>query len=115
MERRSDLADLIRIGREREHLSQEELAQRSGLSRNTIAALELSRIAVPSPAIVRALSRSLGIPNREFLQAAGYDVEGDGEALRLAEGRMLSHFERVIEDLRRQLRRREPEGNGLAE
>src|SRR5262245_55959308 len=62
----------LRAQRHRAHLSQEELAERSGLSERTIRNLEADRVRVPRASTARLLGEALGLtgPAREaFLQA----------------------------------------------
>ena len=66
------LGELLRAQRHRAHLSQEELAERSGLSERTIRNLEADRVRVPRASTARLLGEALGLtgPAREaFLQA----------------------------------------------
>ncbi len=58
-------ADWLRTARETAKLSQEELAERSGLSPNTIGALERGEHRRPYPATIRALVRALGLGEDE--------------------------------------------------
>ena len=63
---------LLRAQRHRAHLSQEELAERSGLSERTIRNLEADRVRVPRASTARLLGEALGLTGsaREaFLQA----------------------------------------------
>lgn len=59
----SDVAEMLRIARREARLSQEELAQRAGVARTTVARMEnLSRGDMSVSALVR------------LLEAAGYDL-----------------------------------------
>lgn len=66
------LAELVRDARNRNKWTQEELAERMGVERNWIAALETSRIELPSPDRFELLERHLGVTREEMLRAAGY-------------------------------------------
>jgi transcriptional regulator with XRE-family HTH domain len=95
------LADLVRQHREREGLTQQQLAERSGISRNTIAAIELGRVRIPSPEIVRSLARPLRVTVREMLQAMGYPIEDDAAAAAVAEDRVLQEIADLLARFRR--------------
>jgi transcriptional regulator with XRE-family HTH domain len=55
----SELQQRIREARRRAMLSQTELAERSGVSRGTVARLELGLFVEPTPRTMRGLSRAL--------------------------------------------------------
>jgi len=68
------LASLLRAWRQRALLSQEELAERAGLSVGTIRGVESGRIRRPRGATVRYLADALGLVDREratLVSAAG--------------------------------------------
>jgi tetratricopeptide (TPR) repeat protein/transcriptional regulator with XRE-family HTH domain len=63
-------------------LTQEDLAERSGVSVRTIADIERGRTRRPYPSSVRALSRALGLPDATGTElVARYRAPGDGPAL----------------------------------
>jgi transcriptional regulator with XRE-family HTH domain len=69
---------LLRSQRQRAHLSQEELAARSGLSERTIRNLEANRVRVPRASTARLLAEALGQagPEREaFVRACRGDPD----------------------------------------
>src|SRR3984957_19374140 len=60
-------------------LTQEDLAERSGVSVRAIADLERGRTRRPYPSSVRALARALGLPARAGAElVAWYRAGGDG-------------------------------------
>ena len=60
-------------------LTQEDLAERSGVSVRAIADLERGRTRKPYPSSVRALTRALGMPDTAGTElVARYRVAGDG-------------------------------------
>lgn len=66
------LAEMIRDARNRNKWTQEELAERMGVERNWIAALETGRIELPSIDRFELLEQHLGVTREEMLRAAGY-------------------------------------------
>jgi len=62
---RGALGGLLRAYRERALLTQEQLADRAGVSVRTIRDLERGRIQRPLPATVRLLADALGIPEQQ--------------------------------------------------
>jgi transcriptional regulator with XRE-family HTH domain len=69
-------------------LTQEELAERSGLSVRAIADLERGRTRRPYPSSVRALARALGLPDSAGAElVARYRAGGDYAAGALRAGR----------------------------
>src|SRR5712692_6610953 len=62
----SSFGDLVRKWRWRAGLTQEELADRSGLSVRAIRDLESGRIAQPRPGSQRLLAAALGLDDHEF-------------------------------------------------
>lgn len=80
------LAGLVRALRERVPLSQEELAQRSGLSVGTIRGLESGRIHRPRSGSVRGLADALGLTDEDrkalVVVARGQHIEADGTTVR---------------------------------
>src|SRR5579863_8373054 len=63
-------------------LTQEDLAERSGVSVRTIADMERGRTRRPYPSSVRALIRALGLPDATGTElVARYRVPGDEPAL----------------------------------
>src|SRR5258705_2958691 len=71
------LARLVRINRERLHLTQTELAEQVGVSRSAISELEAGRIEQPRAAVFARLGKALGLPAAALLAAAGYPAEGE--------------------------------------
>ncbi|HQY29912.1 MAG TPA: helix-turn-helix domain-containing protein, partial [Thermomicrobiales bacterium] len=57
--------ELLRTMRENQGLTQEELAERAGLSRDAISALERGRRSRPHPATVKAINAALGVSMEE--------------------------------------------------
>ena len=57
----------LRAERERAVLSMQELAQRSRVSRQTIARLESGQAPEPYPSTIRKLARALGIRPQELV------------------------------------------------
>src|SRR5258705_13743723 len=72
------LARLVRINRERLHLTQTELAEQVGVSRSAISELEAGRIEQPPAAVFPRLGKALGLPPPALLAAAGYPAECEG-------------------------------------
>src|SRR6478672_1483101 len=72
----------LRRSRERAGLSQEELAERAGISANAISALERGVRRHPYPATVRALANALDLPGdeRSAFVATGRDHPTEREA-----------------------------------
>ena len=66
------LAGLVRARRERLHLTQQELAQRIGVSRSEISEIEAGRIQHPRPGVFARLGKVLGVPGAALLAAVGY-------------------------------------------
>lgn len=69
---RQRLAALVRSRREAMKLTQSELAERIGCSREQITAIEAGRVQLPSPEIAKGLERELGISEQDILRTAGY-------------------------------------------
>jgi predicted ATPase/DNA-binding XRE family transcriptional regulator len=61
----STFSDLLRHLRERSGLTQEELAERSGLSRDAISALERGRRTRPHPPTLKAIGGALGLSDAD--------------------------------------------------
>src|SRR3954454_16189955 len=57
--------DLLRTLRKRAGLTQEELAERSGLSRDAISALERGRRTRPHPPTLKAIGGALGLSDAD--------------------------------------------------
>jgi len=57
----ADVADRLKVARERFPLSQRELGQRSGVAVSSIADIERRHVARPRPATIRALAQALGV------------------------------------------------------
>jgi transcriptional regulator with XRE-family HTH domain len=62
------LATVIRELREREKLTQEELAKRAKVARGYLAKLEVGHSKNPSIATMKRLARALGVPVTELLE-----------------------------------------------
>ena len=71
------LGRLVRVNRERLHLTQGELAEQVGVSRSAISELEAGRIEQPRAAVFSRLGKALGVPAAALLAAAGYPAEGE--------------------------------------
>ncbi len=96
------LAQLVRARREAMHLTQEQLAERVGVSRSEISEIEAGRVRHPRTPVFTRLGRTLGLPASALLAAVGYaasemagvpeavDAEGAEELLIL--GAMLAHM-----------------------
>ncbi|MFN8591164.1 MAG: helix-turn-helix domain-containing protein [Thermomicrobiales bacterium] len=84
----SSFGEQLRRLREAVGLTQEELAERAGLSRDAVGALEAGRRRHPHPQTVRALAGGLGLSDREALalraavpkRAAGSPADGEARA-----------------------------------
>lgn len=61
------LTNTLRLQRARLDITQEELAERIGVSRKTINTIERERF-VPSTLLALKLSRALGVPVEEIFQ-----------------------------------------------
>ena len=61
------LTNTLRLHRARLDITQEELAERIGVSRKTINTIERERF-VPSTMLALKLSRALGVPVEEIFQ-----------------------------------------------
>jgi transcriptional regulator with XRE-family HTH domain len=102
----SKIGDFVRIERERtgpqpgeiekrsqrtrvmSGITQDELAARTNLPRDTIAAIERGAIAHPDPDIVHSLAAALDQPVDAFVEAMGYQLSGQTTAVQAAEQRM---------------------------
>ena len=62
------MRELIRILRKQQGLSQEQLAQRIGKARSTVAMYELGVNIVPIP-VLYAIARALDVPITRFFEA----------------------------------------------
>jgi len=65
----------IKSLREQNHLSQRELAEKSGVSNAEISRLETGGRKKPSPMVLKALAPYLGVPYETLMQQAGYIAE----------------------------------------
>ncbi len=72
------LARIVRVSRERLHLTQHELARDVGVSRSEIAEIEAGRIAAPRADVFARLAGALQLPVAALLAASGF-VLGEGE------------------------------------
>ena len=63
--RRADFATQLRLAREAAGLTQDELAERAGISPNAVGGLERGEHRRPYPATVRALAAALGLSDAE--------------------------------------------------
>jgi hypothetical protein len=79
----SSLAGLVRMLRERALLSQEELAERAGLSVRTIRGIESNRLNQPRGSSIRLLADALGLAGQD--RTALFEV-AVGELARPAHG-----------------------------
>lgn len=61
------LSGRVKAGRRKARLTQEVLAQRVGMTRQWVAAVETDRIAQPRPAQLRSLAEELGLDYSELL------------------------------------------------
>ncbi|HEV8228487.1 MAG TPA: helix-turn-helix transcriptional regulator [Candidatus Limnocylindria bacterium] len=92
---------LVRTNRERLRLTQQQLAERVGVSRSAISELEAGRIEQPRAAVFARLGKALGLPAAALLAAAGYpasevvmEIEADELALLAASLAQLAGSER---------------------
>lgn len=73
------LGELVRVAREREGLTQADLAERLGIERTMVSQLELGRPKKPiEPTVVNRLATILNLSVLEMVIALGYDVRFDG-------------------------------------
>src|SRR5258706_15272429 len=72
------LARLVRINRERLHLTQTELAEQVGVSRSAISELEAGRIEQPPAPVFARPGKAPGLPAPGLPAAAGYPPRGGG-------------------------------------
>lgn len=66
------LGDRLRWYRERAKLSQGDLAEVVGVTRDYISSIEIGRIGVVYPRVFNGLQRTLGFPGWELLELMGY-------------------------------------------
>lgn len=66
------LGQLVRARRSALHLTQQQLAQRVGVSRSEISEIEAGRVRHPRAGIFARLGRVLGLPATVLLAAVGY-------------------------------------------
>ncbi len=66
------LGDRLRWYRERAKLSQGDLAEVVGVTRDYISSIEIGRIGVVYPRVFNGLQRALGFPGWELLELMGY-------------------------------------------
>jgi transcriptional regulator with XRE-family HTH domain len=92
---------LVRTNRERLRLTQQQLAERVGVSRSAISELEAGRIEQPRAAVFARLGKALGLPAAALLAAAGYpasevimEIEADELAILAASLAQLAGNER---------------------
>jgi transcriptional regulator with XRE-family HTH domain len=64
--RNQDFGELLRRRRLAAHLTQEELAERSGLSARSVRNLERGRVRFPRPASLRLLGSALGLAGEDL-------------------------------------------------
>ena len=93
----NNLAEFLRMERERADLTQEALAELSGVSRDNIAAIENGKSKVPDPSIVKLLADALLLTVDDFVDAMGFKLAGTAEAVRLAQERMRNDIRRTID------------------
>jgi len=70
--RPTQLAGLVRARRARLHLTQQEVAQRVGVSRSEISEIEAGRVRHPRAGVFARLGKVLGLPAAALLAAVGY-------------------------------------------
>lgn len=71
----------MRAARQRAGLSQEQLAEKSGLARGTIQLIEQGTTKIPHPETILVLAKSLGVPMEDLLAKEQGDPPGeDGKA-----------------------------------
>src|SRR5450631_1461250 len=100
-----DLASIIKRARTRLDLTQRELAEQSGVTRQMVDALEAGRVGVPSPETMNKLNQVLKFDMMAALSAIGYAVgSGDDELKRLSDERRAT--EQALDDLIQRLRSR---------
>jgi transcriptional regulator with XRE-family HTH domain len=90
---------LLRARRAYLGLTQEQLAERSGLSAGTISSIERGTIASPRPASVRRLCHALGLPWVSFGQGAGRPASEDDPAGADRDSRPKLHLDAVPRQL----------------
>jgi transcriptional regulator with XRE-family HTH domain len=66
------LGDRVRWYRERAKLSQGDVADEVGVTRDYISSIEIGRIGVVYPTVFNGLQRTLGFPGWEMLELMGY-------------------------------------------
>lgn len=109
----TDLAAYVAARRAELGLTQQELADRSGLKRDVIAGIETRKSKLPEPETRRKLARGLGVTHERLLIAAGQLLPE--EASRVTEPRRFSPdspYEAVLDILNRMDER---EAQALAE
>lgn len=111
--KRQTLAQLIQRTREQKGLTQEGLAELTGISRSTIANIEAGNTKLPKPPQLAALERHLGVTREEILRAAGQLDEPEEDVLaamyqidRLStEAERLDAFRSLPDPIRRAIRK----------
>lgn len=86
------LAGLVRARRERLRLTQEQLAERVGVSRSEISEIEAGRVHHPRAGVFAGLASALGVPAAALLAAVGYaagEMAGAPGALQFEEAEEL--------------------------
>jgi len=96
--RHHSLGDWIRRSRQRQHLSQRELAERARLSRSYLCDIERGRGATPSMAALDRLALALGVARTDLLQAAGVIDHPAGEGADSGERRLLALYRDLSEN-----------------
>lgn len=66
------LAGIVRARRQDLHLTQQQLAERVGVSRSEISEIEAGRVRHPRAGVFASLGRVLGLPAAALLAAVGY-------------------------------------------
>lgn len=102
-EKRRDLGDWLRLQREALTLSQEEAAQRIGVSRVQYNRWERGR-STPDPDACEKIAVGFGLPIREVLMHAGYWPAGAEEVSPWAHG-LARRIERTADGMPPQTRR----------
>lgn len=104
------LADVVRDRRLDLRLTQEQLGERVGVTKQQISNIEQGKTDLPSPAVLGRLARELHLAEFDLLRAAGYLQRATGATLSQAE--LEAEWRRIqalpFEERMRELKRLSP-------